>query len=202
MAALVSLIGGVVILGWVFEVFDIYLYTAIMPHLIGMRFTTALSFLLSGLVLLLIANAHQHHSAQSGNLLPAASMGLLLLMVGMLIISVMDIQTNVEYWFVGDAAYALKADVSGLPSIGTMSAFIVIGLIGVLTLINPPKSTQLLLAGFIECGFAIIALFGYLLNIPLLCYEIEGTCSAMSLHAAILFIVLGIGLLILGSIKK
>ncbi len=201
MAVMVILAGAIVTLGWIFEIFHIYGYKSIMPQWIGMKFSVALSFILSGLVLLLVANAHQACSAPSGNLLLAASMGILLLMALMLGTSLMGFETDFEHLLVGNAADSIKTSASGMLSIGSMGAFIVISLSGILAMMNPPKAFQLLLAGAVESTFGGIAFVGALLNIPVLCFEIDGVCTGMVVPSAVLFCVLGMGFLILGTIR-
>ncbi|ATX79418.1 hypothetical protein Ga0123461_0998 [Mariprofundus aestuarium] len=198
-AMLVCLAGIIVMLGWLY---DIPLLKSILPHWVSMKFTTALSFLLSGLVLLGIVKATETHSIQSGIFMPAVTMGILLLMGSLLASSLTGIHTGIEGWFIEDVSHAVKTVIPGMPSIGTMGAFIIISLSGVVTLMNPMKATHLLVTGCIESGFSFTALLGYLVDKPALYYHIEGISSAMAVHTAILFAMLGVGLLLLGSTRK
>ena len=186
-------------LGWIF---DIGILKSILPHWVTMKFTTALSFLLSGLVLLAITNVNQHLHVQSGIFLLAMTMGILLLMSSLLASSLLGIHTGIENWFVEDAANAVKTVTPGMPSIGTMGAFIVISLTGLFAIMGPLDAMPLLLAGAIEGGLSVTALLGYLLEIPPLYYHIEGISTAMAIHTAILFAILGLGLLMLGTIRE
>jgi len=201
MGAMVSMASVIVLLGWMFEIFDIYLYGNILPQRIGMKFTSALSFLLSGLLLLSIASANEKKSTSSGTLHQVTSMGIMLIVIVMLISSLEGSKTGIEHWFVGDAAYAIKGDVAGSISFGTMLAFVVISLVGILTMINPPKASLLLLAGIVESTVGGFSFVGRLLNIPILYFGIEGVTAGIILPAAILITLLGTGLLVLGTTK-
>ncbi|WP_100276825.1 hypothetical protein [Mariprofundus aestuarium] len=201
MGAIISMASVIVLLGWMSEIFNIYLYGGILPQRIGMKFTSALSFLLSGLLLLSIANAYEKNSTSSGTLHQVASMVIMLIVIIMLISSLEGTKAGIEHWFVGGAAYAIKGDMAGSISFGTMVAFVVISLVGIFTMINPPKASLLLLAGIIECAVGGLSFSGHLLNIPILYFGIEGATAGVGLPAAVLIFMMGMGLLVLGTTK-
>jgi nitric oxide reductase large subunit len=57
---------------------------------------------------------------------------------------------------------------------------------------------KLFVIGCIVTLIGIIAVGGYIINMPLLYYLVKGFSTAMALHTAILFVILGIGLILLG----
>ena len=201
MGAMISMASVIVLLGWISEIFNIYLYGSILPQRIGMKFTSALSFFLSGLLLLSISSAYEKNVTSSSSLHQVTSMGIMLIVIVMLISSLEGTKAGVEHWFVGDAAYAIKGGMAGSISFGTMAAFVVISLIGILTMINPPKASLLLLGGIVECAVGGLSFAGHLLNIPILYFGIEGATAGVVLPAAVLIIMLGTGLLVLGTTK-
>jgi nitric oxide reductase large subunit len=79
-----------------------------------------------------------------------------------------------------------------------MLNFILITSAGVLTMLNPKKlQSKLRIIGLIVGTIGSVAVVGYIVNAPLLYYFIEGMNSAIALHTATLFVLLGVGLLCL-----
>jgi nitric oxide reductase large subunit len=73
-----------------------------------------------------------------------------------------------------------------------------IALAGILTMLNLKKlQPKLKIIGLAIGIIGALAVIGYIINAPLLYYFISGVNSAMALHTAILFVLLGIGLLCL-----
>ncbi|ATX82319.1 hypothetical protein Ga0123462_1456 [Mariprofundus ferrinatatus] len=201
MAVMIVLASAVILLGWVFELFDIFLYPPIMPQWIGVRFSASLSFLFSGLLLLQIARAHQSRHGDFSNVMAVSCMGIFLIIIGMLFTSFYA-QTSVDQMLLGNAANAIKGDLSAAPSIGAMVAFSLIALVGVLSMINLPKPSRLFTAGLVVAAIGGMSVAGYFLNIPILCLDLAGVCTGMELTSSVLFFMLGLGFVILGTIRK
>ena len=65
-------------------------------------------------------------------------------------------------------------------------------------MLNPDKlQSKLKIIGLIVGSIGAVAVVGYIINAPLLYYYIEGVNSAMACHTAVLFVLLGMGLLCL-----
>ena len=79
-----------------------------------------------------------------------------------------------------------------------MFNFLLIAAAGILIILNPEKSrVKLKIIGLFIAAVGVIAILGYCINTPLLYYYVEGVNSAIALHTAFLFVLLGIGLLCL-----
>lgn len=93
---------------------------------------------------------------------------------------------------------AVKTVTPGRPSVPTMLNFIFIASAGILTILNPKqlRSKQRII-GLIVGIIGAVAVVGYIMNAPLLYYFMEGMNSAIAGHTAILFVLIGMGLLCL-----
>ena len=112
--------------------------------------------------------------------------------------ALMKIHTGVDDLFIKESAAAVKSAVPGRPSLPTMLNFILIASAGILTILNPGKlQPKLRIIGLTVGTIGAVAVAGYIINAPLLYYFIEGINTAMACHTAILFALLGMGLLCL-----
>jgi nitric oxide reductase large subunit len=108
------------------------------------------------------------------------------------------VHTGAEELFIQDVSSAPTTVTPGKPSFMTMFSFIWIAITAVLASFNPKGLTPFLkITGLIIGGIGIVAVFGYLLNVPLLYYYVAGVSSAMAFHTAVLFVFLGAGFLCL-----
>jgi drug/metabolite transporter (DMT)-like permease len=193
--SLAVIIGGIVITGWIF---DIGVLKSISPAWVTMKLTTAIAFLLSGITLYFIVKAVEGEFDKAQVALSITSLIIILLMGTLFFSALLKIHTGVDDLFIKEHAGAVKSAVPGRPSVPTMLNFILIASAGIFTILNPgnvqPKLRTIgLTVGII--GTAAVA--GYIMNAPLLYYFIEGINSAMACHTAILFALLGMGLLCL-----
>ncbi len=196
---IVTLSGLVVMAGWIF---DISILKSILPGWVTMKFSTALSFFLSGITLYFIAESQKKGLGIAQVVLSITTLCILLLMATLLISVFIGVRTGVEDLFVREAEGAVRTTTPGRPSVGTMINFILIATAGIFTMLNMAKlKIKLLIAGGIVTVIGMVALIGYMLNKPVYYYTIEGFSTAMALHTAILFITSGIGLLLLGRVE-
>jgi len=194
--SLAVIIAGVgVIIGWVF---NIGILKSISPAWVSMKFDTAIAFVLSGITLYFIARAVEGGFDTAQVVLSITSLLVILFMGTLLLSAVFNIRTGAEELFVKDIATNAKTTVPGQPSIPTMLNFILIAAAGILTTLNPHNLRwKLKIIGAAVGLIGLTAVIGYCANIPHLYYFIEGVNSAIALHTAALFIVLGIGFLCL-----
>jgi len=194
--SLAVIIGGcMVIFGWIS---DIGVLKSLSPSWVSMKLATAISFVLSGITLYSIVRAREGEIEKAQVALSLTSLILVLLMGTLFFSALLKIHTGVENLFVHEWADAVKTAAPGRPSIPTMLNFLLIASAGVLTLLNPAKvRTKLRAIGLIVGAIGALAVVGYILNAPLLYYFREGISSGLALHTALLFILLGIGLLCL-----
>ena len=112
--------------------------------------------------------------------------------------AIFQIRTGAEDLFIKEAAGAAKTVTPGRPSLPTMFNFILIAAAGILTTLNPGNlRLKLRIIGVIVGLIGAMAVVGYCLNAPHLYYYIEGVNSAIALHTAVLFMLLGIGFICL-----
>ena len=112
--------------------------------------------------------------------------------------AIFKIRTGAEDLFVKEASDTVRTVTPGRPSVPTMFNFILIAAAGILTTFNPHNlKLKLKIIGVIVGLIGAMAVVGYIVNVPYLYYFIEGVNSAIALHTAVLFIVLGIGFICL-----
>jgi len=199
LASTVMITGVVVMFGWVA---DIPILTSILPQWVTMKFTTALSFFLSGIVLYFIAISLHGRRDLAQIVLPVATLLILLLMATLLASVFLSVKTGVEDLFVKEAAGAVKTTVPGRPSAGTMISFIMVAISGIFVMFRPKNIGKILFwFGVIVGSLGAFGVLGYIISVPLLYYTLEGWSTAMALHTAILFTLLGLGLVFLGMDK-
>ena len=113
-----------------------------------------------------------------------------------------DIRTGIEDLFVKEEAGAIKTTTPGRPSVGTMLCFILMEAAGILAIFVPEKlKKKLPLLGIPVVVLGGTAILGYVMNKPVLYYTIAKFSTAMAFHTAILFVMLGTGLTLIGKAK-
>ena len=188
----VSIIGASVMVGWVT---DITLLKSILPIWVTMKFSTALSFFLSGITLICINTSTLKGKVYTQIVLPITTLTILLLMTTLLASVFLGMRTGIEDLFVSETEGAIKSTTPGRPSVGTMINFILIGVAGILTMLNiQTLRAALFFIGTVVGFLGAVAIVGYLIKVPPFYYAIEGFSSAMAFHTAILFVMMGAGL--------
>jgi len=184
-----------VMFGWFF---DITALKSILPFWVTMKFTTALSFLLSGIILFFVNEYLNERKEIARIVLPITVLIILLLMATLLTSVFMGIRTGIEDLFVKEAEGAVKSTTPGRPSVGTMVNFILMAAAGILLLLNVTKlKDRLFWIGGAITFIGSIAIIGYVINVPVLYYTLGGWSSAMAFHTALLFVMLGFGLILM-----
>lgn len=194
LALLVLLVSIIVMIGWFL---DIAVLKSIMPQWATMKFTTALSFGFSGIILL-AGSAHLVRRSYGAEWILAVSSFVVLLLMSSLIVSVLlGIKTGIEDLFVREVGDAVLTTVPGRPSLGTMLAFILIGLFGAFAAFNALKEWAVRVCGGLVTFLGVVSLVGYAIDAPVLYYAVEDVSTAMAFHTALLFVFLGIGISLL-----
>jgi hypothetical protein len=135
--------------------------------------------------------------------LPIFSMIVLLIMVTHLIAAVFDLKLGIETAFIFESNGAVQTAVAGRPSIPTMGNFMAIACLGILAVMNFPYMHLLRLCiGWVVSGTGCLAVIGYLVTMPVLYYYVPGVNTAMAMHTAILFVLLGVSLILLRARKE
>lgn len=195
LSIIVTIGGAVVMAGWILE---IEVLITILPIWVTMKFSTALSFFVSGIILYFVTDANANDSSDLTHIiLSSAVIIILLLMATPLLSTFLNIRTGIEDLFVKEAKDAVQTSTHGRPSIGTMVNFILVALTGIITMYELKNlDRKLFIFGLIITIIGIIAIVGYVFSIPLLYFSFEDYSTAMAIHTAILFIILGIGFLL------
>lgn len=194
------LLGFMVMIGWIF---DIAVLKSILPVWVTMKFSTALSFCMSGFILFMIEKSQRGSGSFVQVALTMMVLGLFLLMGNLLASSILGIRTGIEDLFVKEAEGAVKTTTPGRPSVGTMVNFILMAVAGIVTIIDQDKlKPKRLHIGWVVGSLGRLAVVGYIINQPLLYYTLEGVSTAMAAHTAILFVLLGLGLILSGRPEK
>ena len=172
--------------------------TSIIPQWVTMKFSTALSFFVSGISLFFIAKMAEGHKSTAQAVLPITSLIILLLMATLLVSVIVGVRTGIEDLFVREAKGAIRTVTPGRPSLGTMIDFTLLGIAGIVALFEPANHRKYLTwMGWIITVMGVVAIFGYIFDNPTLYYTISAWSTAMALHTAILFTLLGIALILL-----
>lgn len=191
---LVALVGAAVMLGWVF---DIGVLKSIRPDWVTMKFSTAFCFFMSGITLYYIACLCSDQPSFAYAVLPAALLCIALTMFTLLASTLFDIYVGIEVLFIKERVDAVETVMPGRPSVGTMLAFMLIVFAGITAMLKPANlSLYLAVLGMGIFLSGLSAAIGYAVDAPLLYFYIQegGLSSAMALHTAILFMLIGIGL--------
>lgn len=198
LAVFVSIVGVVVMLGWMF---NIAVLKSILPNWTTMKFSTALCFFLSGVSLYFIVKTQEKEPVIAQIVLPVAGLVIILFMSTFLLSSLPGIELGAEDIFILEKKGPASGYIPGRPSVGTMFAFILVAITSLMAMKKSERlNRQLLYIGWGILSVGGLAVFGYILNVPLLYYNIKGWSNSMACHTSILFALLGIGLVL--SIKK
>ncbi len=193
-AGVVVLSGFVVMAGWFL---DIPILVSWIPGAITMKFTTALSFVLSGIVLYEIGRMPRPGDDGVHDIaLTIASFTLALVMGTFLLSIAVGIHTGIEDIFVRDLTPAVHASVPGRPSVPAAVAFVLVAVTGLFCAAQLRKRAVVLrVCGAIVGIIGGIAMLGYAFNQPALYYAIAGVSNPIAISSAVLFLMLGGGLL-------
>jgi len=194
--SLVVIIAGVlVMIGWYF---DIGFLKSIRPLWVSMKYTTAVSFILSGITLYFIVRAFEGEFDKAQVVISTTSLAIILLMGLMFFSALLNIRTGADELFIKETIVSEKTVSPGVTSLLTMFNFMLIGAAGIFTILNPAKARlKLKIIGLFIAAVGATAIFGYIIDAPLLYSYIEGVNSAIAFHTAALFVLLGIGLICL-----
>ncbi|MEI6731379.1 MAG: hypothetical protein WCK90_01730 [archaeon] len=189
LAAVVILGGIVVMIGWFL---DIAVLKSILPGWVSMKFITSFSFLLSGILVYLLAKRDRGEFVNL--LILVISFGLMLLMLTFFVSLFFRVSTGIESLFVAEAPGAVKTTIPGVPAIPTMICFILIALSGFIFSFDFSKRVLSWTGGLVGV-IGGLAVLGYLANLPVFYYTFEGYTS-MAFSTAVLFVLLGIALIL------
>lgn len=198
-AIFVTLSGLAGIFGWLYGV---QVLRSVLPSMVTMKFTTAVSFFLSGIALFFVAESVRGRATVAQVVLPAATLIIMLIMATLLASVLFGVRTGIENLFIEEEAAALKTTVPGRPSIVTMADFIVVSIAAIAALFRARRQKKVFfIAGIFLLATGSLALMGYALGAEYLYYSWPGVSTGMALPTAVLFMFLGAGHIILSGVK-
>ena len=196
--AFVVIIAGIaVMVGWIL---NIGILKSILPYWTTMKFSTAICFVASGIMIYSIVLALDGKLDQAQIIIPATVLIVVLTMGIFFFSAILNIRTGVEDIFIKEGPRAIKSMTSGRPAVSTTMNFILISIAGMFTLIDAKNlRSRLKTIGLIVALIGAVAVIGYILNAPILYYFIKGLSTAMACNTAILFVLSGMGLICLSD---
>ena len=196
LSALIIFNALVVITGWVFGIDRL---TRFLPNQINMKFATSICFLLCGIALPFISQAVREKKEAARLILPGITMFILLIMATLLAANLLRVQTGIEGLFVKDLGNS-QTVIPGAPAVPTMICFILFGAASMVSLFSHRNLNKLIRGfGISILLIGLVAVLGYLFNLPFLFYKFTQTTTAMALNTGVLFLLIGLTLFFIGN---
>lgn len=175
LAGAVIALGCMVMFGWAISSDDL---TRVLPGLVSMKYPTAQSFLYCGMALIMARSLNPGWQS--------LSVALSAWVIAVMLFGVV---------FPGESRFAGRDTLDGsvglgVPSIGTLLAFINVSLSNIRLVMQPHKFVVIGYTTTIFLGTT--ALIGYLVDVPFMYYHVPNISTAMAVHTAGGFLLLGI----------
>ncbi|NDB33735.1 MAG: HAMP domain-containing protein, partial [Nitrososphaeria archaeon] len=190
----VILVGLLVILGWIL---DIPILESAVPNEVTMKFSTAISFVFSGIILYFVSSQSTGKIGAGQIAIPIAGLVVFLFMVTLMVGYAIGTPSGVEQLFVKEKLESVKTSYPGMPSIPTALSFLLIVSVGIISLSNYRRSKATTYIGYAITTIGSVAIIGHLTSQPLLYYYVENLNTGMAIHTGILFTLIGISLRLL-----
>lgn len=181
--AMAAVLGGVVLVGWIAGV-DVV--KSLNDEWVTMKPLTAVLFMFSGVVL------HACTRYPRGpEWVPAVGTGASMMVMLLCLFTIVGKLSGFAFWELLEPGVAdpVKTVNVGEPSMGTVMSFLLVGLCGVLGVINFKTIIRWILGAV--AGIGAVAILGYATGNPPLYFYAEGVSTAMALHTAVGFVLLG-----------
>ena len=194
----ISIGTAIALFGWIFGYLEV---TSIIHEGGTMKFVTAIFFILSGFTLYSVCNFIVRKSSIFYVAIFASSFIEFIFLMTLFSSIIIGIPTGIENAF-SHEAYS-QYNIPGKPSYPTIINFFFIVLVSFFALYdNNILGKYLYFSGSIIIIVSSIALIGYIINNPLLFYTIPSINSAMAFPTAILFTLIGSGMILLSHIRS
>jgi len=188
----------IALFGWIFGYLEV---TSIIDEGGTMKFVTAIFFILSGFTLYSLCNFIVRKSSIFYVAIFTSSFIEFIFLMTLFSSIIIGIPTGIENAF-SHEAYS-QYNIPGKPSYPTIINFFFIVLVSFFALYdNKILGKYLYFSGSIIIIVSSIALIGYIINNPLLFYTIPSINSAMAFPTAILFTLIGSGMILLSHIRS
>lgn len=197
LAIVVALIGVLVVFGWIM---DIQIIKSILLQWIPMRFITAVTFIFGGISLYHIAKITEKDEGISSAVVPLMSI-IILLIMGIFLVSIFSgSKTGIDGFFIKETPSEIEAFPPGFPSTGVIISFIIFSIAGIATVLSQKNiKIYLRLSGWTMTAIGGVGIIGYIIGSDILTYNIPGFSSTIAFLAAVLIVLLGYGLVLLGE---
>ncbi len=198
-AAIILLVGLAVMLSWIF---DGKTFENISPASVTMKFTTALCFFLSALVLYAFSGADGGRESLWRVVSILSSFAIFTIMGTFFITDLLQVDTGLEYIFVKDMPGAYL-DISDYPSLLTVIIFFITALFGFSNSLGLFQKYHVgKIVGIFMAAIGAVAVAGYIFNAPVLYYTFPVISNSMAFLTAVSFIILGAGFLAVSPPKE
>lgn len=196
-AVLVAAGGLLVIAGWIAHVDFL---VRVFPGFVSMQASTAITFMLSGITIYLIAESLEEKREMAQLFLPLTTLLILLLMTTLLVSVIFRIQTGIENFLFVEDIQSVPGLYPSHPSVVTIVDFILVAFAGILVLFQSKQTKMFLrIVGSILCFTGVLAVMGYGFQQPLLYFYHLHWSNGMALHTALLFFIIGVSFVVMGK---
>lgn len=186
----------VVIYGWLSGRMALVNLTALY---IPMKFITAFAFLLSSVSLLAMSFTTKQQNLFRLNIIVAGSLLIFLFMATIFLSNLLKISTGLESLLVQESSSTTIYSAPGQPSLYTILSFALFSFACLVYLSSRPiRKTLIKIISVPIIFIGIISIIGFILDIPVLYNVWPGISTAIALNTALLFSLLGLGLLLVG----
>lgn len=187
-------VGVTIVVAWIL---DISALKSIIPNAVTMKFSTAVSFVFSGITVYFVAQYYDGKRGKAQIAVPVSGFVIFLFMATILLACIVGVNSGIEQLFVREAPNAVQTPDAGRPSIPTMTNFVLIVIAGIFALSETKLRKFVSLVGYAVSIIGAISIIGHITNQPLLYYYVDNVSAAMAIHTSILFVCLGIALVLL-----
>lgn len=195
----VGFVGFLAMFGWLFDVEFLRQWLA---GTISMKFTTAVSFFVTGFLLFFLIKLRHVESVEYAQLVVFnASLALFLLMGTLLLSIVFGVETGIELLIAEEKAPAVATLFLGLPSLMTMIAFDLIALAGFLSVFEIDGRIIFGL-GVVVFLIGLVAVVGYATGVHGLYYDFPEVTNPIAVSTAFLFVLAGLALCVFGCCRS
>ena len=186
------------ILGWIF---GIEWMTEIISGAGQVRLLAMISFVACGIILYSIIKNSEWKNKDSLFYLLALLSGLFLLIFVILtsVLQGIGIDFHLENFVSKVFSENLHDFIGSVPSLFALGGFVLVVFAGISSIINFRRAIKII--GIVVALIGLTALLGYVIKNPLMYFDIAEISNAMTVHVAVLFVLLGAGLALVGCCK-
>jgi len=188
-SAILIVAGLLVIYGWFC---DSTILKSVRPGWVAMKTTTAMCFVLSGILLFILSEYHSGYKHIDKSVAYIIAGSIIYTMGLFLLASIFGVQVGLEDFLITEPSNAVATAIPGRPSVSTMLTFLIFA-ISAVSAIRKPRKNVIKTSGWIIAAIGSVAVIGYLVNIPSLYYFMANVHTPMAFNTAVLFTLLGIG---------